>query len=212
MFNYFKTIELKYKYQLSKSKPIIVRFDGKNITKSTRYNLSKKNEFTSALISTTEQMVKHFSNCIAYIAIDEVNLIFKDPDEFFEHYTTNSDSLQYCLSMVQQEFLNIFWRMIPDIYFGVSIFNIPSDKVDSYIKYRKTSAFNVAVTYFAKRKFNKEQYQNKKQKDIINIIKEHRLYEEFCQYKEFVEGVLIDNKVIESKNKDYDSALFDDFS
>ena len=211
MFNYFKTIELKYKYQLSKSKPIVIRFDGKNITKSNQYDLSKKNDFTSALLSTTEQIVKRFNNCIGYVAIDEVNIIFTNPSEFFDYYTTNSDSLQYCLSMIQQDFLSIFWKHIPDIFFGVSIFNIPNEKVDSYIKYRKTSAYNVAVTYFAKRHFDKILYQNKKQKDILLLINNENMNKELYEYKHFTDGTIIDNKLICQKNKEYDSALFDDF-
>ncbi len=211
MFNYFKTIELKYKYQLSKSKPIVVRFDGKNITKSKQFDLSKKNEFTSALLSTTEQIVNRFDSCIAYVAIDEVNIIFTDPNDFFNYYTTNSDSLQYCLSMIQQDFLSIFWKHIPDIFFGVSIFNIPKEKVDSYIKYRKTSAYNVAVTYFAKRHFEKTLYQNKKQKEILSLIENSGITKQFYNYNHFTNGTIIDNKLMCQKNKEYDSALFDDF-
>lgn len=211
MFNYFKTIELKYKYQLSKSKPIVVRFDGKNITKSNQFDLSVKNKFTSALLSSTEQIVKKFSKCTAYVAIDEVNLIFEDAKEFFDYYTTNSDSLQYCLSMIQQDFLSTFWKLIPNVFFGVSIFNIPANKVNSYIKYRKTSAYNVAVTYFAKRHFKKEIYQNKKQNEILSTIKQSNMYQTFCNYNHFINGTIIDDSVMLKKDKDYDSALFDDF-
>ena len=208
-FNYFKTIELKYKYQLSKKKPIVIRFDGRNITKSNTYDLSKKNAFTSALLSATKIIVDKFENCIAYVAIDEVNFIFSDPKEFFDMYTDNSDSLQYCLSIFQQHFLNIFWKEVPDVFFGVSIFNIPNDKIDSYLSYRKSSAYNVAVTYFAKRNIPKERYKNKKQSDILDCIKELGKYNQFVAYTHFSQGTIFTKESIEQSDENDEFVIID---
>lgn len=202
-FNYFKTVELKYKYQLSKKNPIVVRFDGKNITKSKQYDISQKNQFSINLIETTKRIVKEFNHCIAYVAMDEVNFIFQEPKEFFDYYTDNSDSLQYCLSIFQQHFLSIFWKEMPNIFFGVSMFNIPKDKINSYIAYRKTSAYNVAITYFAKRHLEKSKYVNKKQVEILNEIKQKKLYSLFSAYKHFVEGTLINDEYFVKMEKDF---------
>ena len=57
--NYFGNLENKYDLKMNKKKPIVIFVDGKDITKSSKYNLmaENKNSFNDIF----EQTIKFFS-------------------------------------------------------------------------------------------------------------------------------------------------------
>ena len=212
-FNYFKKLEKKYFLELSNSKPVVIRFDGKNITKSQKYNLSFENAFTTALLKTTKKLVNRFDGCLAYVAMDEVSFIFKDLNILKNHYVKDTQSLQYFISMFQQEFVSIFWKHIPNIYFGVTIFCIPENKEKSYIAYRKSVCRNTSVVYFAKR--NKDYnipYRSKPIKEILTEIKNLHLDSELTRFPHFMNGTIVKNDFEENLEKQSkEPSVFDTF-
>lgn len=187
-FNYFFQVEKKYNYQLSKSKPIVLRLDGKNITKSKNIDFSSPNKFSETLINVATEIINEFEKCISYVALDEVSFIFTDPNEFYQAFADKTDSLQYCLSIFQQYFLQKFWSKYPDVLFGVSVFNIPKDKTESYLKYRKSLCFNNAVVYFAKKHKNLFKYKDRKVKEIYEEIMESKFKDIISLYPVFLYG------------------------
>lgn len=190
-FNYFKTIENKYRNQLSKNKPLVIRIDGKNITKSWKYDLFHENGFLNITEMIARNMIKYFNKCKIYVALDEINFIFEDPNVFFDRYE-DTDAL-YCSNIFLQDFVKIFWNYYPEVKFGISIFNIENDKINSYLKYRKSCCYNAAVYYYCKRNLPKDVYVNKKLSDIVKYLKENNLYQQLEDNKLFLNGKVIKN-------------------
>ena len=193
-YNYFKNIENKYKKQLSKQKPVVIRLDGRNVTKSGKYNFYSKNLFSAALESVGTYFVEHF-HCIVYIAMDEISFIFENPDDFFAIYEDNNTL--YCSNLFLLDFIKLFWTICPNEKFGVTIFNIEKNKIESYIKYRKSLCYNCAIHYYAKHNIQKQYYVNKKLAEIVDYLKENDLYKNIETKEEFLYGKL----VTKSENK-----------
>lgn len=188
-FNYFKTVENKYRTQLSRKKPLVVRLDGKNITKSRHYDLMHENGFLATTEMIANALLKIFPKCKIYIALDEINFIFTDPNVFFNRYE-DTDAM-YCANIFLQDFVKVFWNYYPEIKFGISVFNIDEDKIDSYIRYRKKCCYNAAIFYYAKRNLIKKNYVGKKLQEVVNFLQTENLYSDLEKNKTFLYGKLI---------------------
>lgn len=153
-FNYFKTIEDKYKSKISVNKPLVIRLDGKNICSNKSINLLDETEGSFSDI--LKKTCKHFSDkfsCIVYFATDEINMIFQNPKMLQMIY--KSIDTQKIVSLISQEVFNYFnknYNKYNPIYFDARCFNIPKWKVRSYIKYRRQFGKNVLTTYYAKQR------------------------------------------------------------
>ena len=58
--NYFRNIENKYSLKMNINNPIVIFIDGKDITKSLKYNLIAENK--DSFNDIFEQTIKYFSN------------------------------------------------------------------------------------------------------------------------------------------------------
>lgn len=153
-FNYFKTIEDKYKSKISVNKPVVIRLDGKHICSNKAINLLDETEGSFSDI--LKKTCKHFSDkfsCIIYFATDEINMIFQKPKMLQMMY--ESIDTQRIVSLISQEVFNYFNKNYDKdmtIYFDARCFNIPEWKVGSYIKYRRQCGKNVLTTYYSKQR------------------------------------------------------------
>lgn len=156
-FNYFKTIEDKYKSKISVNKPVVIRLDGRNICSNKTINLLDETEgsFSDILKKTCKHFSQEFS-CIVYFATDEINMIFQKPKVLRMMY--DSIDTQRIASLISQEVFNYFNTnynkdtYYNTIYFDARCFNIPEWKICSYIKYRRQCGKNVLTTYYAKQR------------------------------------------------------------
>lgn len=191
-FNYFKNIENKYRTQLSRKKPLIIRLDGHNVTKNPDMKFMGDNTFTKSLAKAGEDIIKVFNDCKVYVALDEISFIFTNPSEFFERY--DDCNTTDCSNLFLLDFVKLFWNYYYGTNFGVSIFNINSDKIESYIKYRQKSAYNTAIFYYAKRYIPKKYYVGKSLNDVVQYLKENDLLKNIEKDDVFLNGKLIQYK------------------
>ena len=151
-FNYFKTLEDKYKTRLSMKSPIIIRLDGKNICKNKEINMvdESENGFAYALKKTGLYLSRKFE-CIALVASDEINLIILDPNKLKRIY--GHLECQKTSSLIAQEVYFVFNSNFhqEQILFDARTFNIPENKINSYIIHRSQTAKNVYTIYYAKK-------------------------------------------------------------
>ena len=201
-FNFFKNIENRYKSKISVKKPLVIRFDGKGITKNPFINLldEKEGSFSDAL-KKTAKFISGKYRCISFISGDELNLVFENPLTLISYI--KSVDIQKINSLLTQELFYIFNKYInavKPIYFDCRCFNIPKDKIDSYLLYRVNSASNTAIQYFAKKNIDKELRHGKHLDFIINYLENNiPSYAERTVYQRegfiYIKG----NKIIPSK-------------
>ena len=170
-FNYFKMIEDKYKTRLSFKKPIIIRLDGKNITKNKEIDMLNEdlNEFAYALKETASYMSRKF-NCITLASSDEINIIINNPNLLYRIY--GSMECQKISSLIAQDVGFLFNSNYQGarVLFDARTFNIPNDKIKSYIVYRTQSARNLYTVYFAKKFLTPSERRKKKISEIEYIL------------------------------------------
>ena len=170
-FNYFKTIEDKYSCKVSLEKPIIIRLDGKDVTKNPSIDIlsTEKKSFSDALKFTAKYLSLKY-NCIVICSTDELSCIFLDGNEFKKRFKSNK--CQKSSSLLSQEVFLIFNKYYEKsiIFFDARAFNIPRDKIVSYIKYRVISAKNVNITYLSKKAFPYILRKNKKMIQLENML------------------------------------------
>jgi len=154
--SYFFQMQKKYNMRISTKLPLVVRFDGKQVTKNDDINLldDYKGSFFYSLRKTAEYFSNRY-NCFAILGSDEISFIILDPNIVIKDLepsdkTTHSQEL---IAMFSQYFFDYFnhFDVHRKIFWHGKCFSIPEGKIGSYLKYRSKIICNVLVTYFAKR-------------------------------------------------------------
>lgn len=154
--NYFYNIQKKYSMRLSLKEPLVIRLDGKNITKNNMIDLMNISSSKSFMYAMRES-VKHFTSkykCYSIYGSDEVSFIFIEPMKLMRDLDSDSDNhSNEIISLFSQYFFNYFNNFDKNkiVFFHAKCFSIPNEKVTSYIKYRSRVIENVMVTYFLKK-------------------------------------------------------------
>lgn len=211
--NYFNNIQKKYSMRVSRTEPLVIRLDGKDITKNKSINLldrESKNSFTNSL----ERTVKYFTekyNCFAIFGSDEVSFIFKNPKLILEDMTNDAcNSSNEIISGFSQYFFKYFNEFDKHkvVYWHGKCFSIPENKIKSYIKYRSKIIQNVMTTYFLVKKGKYD--GNEKLEKRINKCKSLADYSTFSNIENgvlYYNGARIDldkflnSDIIEETNK-----------
>ena len=168
---YFKKIEQNYRTQLNPHLPIIVRFDGKNVTKDhKRFHLLQPNGFTDAITSAAIHLAEH-GDCAIYSYLDEVSVIFLDAQDLFS--LTEDYDLLYSAVMILQIFKDYLPEDLKKVKFNVSVFNIPEDQCFNYILYRRHYCEEASLVYYAKEYFPKNFYHRKNRTELFGKLLRH---------------------------------------
>lgn len=171
-FNYFKLIEDKYKTRFSLKKPIVIRFDGKNVCKNPTINLLDESElqFSYSLNNTARSLSRKFK-ALCFSSTDELNIIILDTNILQKYYDTVE--CQKLSSFLAQEVFSMFNNLYvgDKVLFDARTFNIPENKIQSYISYRTGMAKNCYTNYYAKKILPARERVNMKLEALDNILK-----------------------------------------
>lgn len=154
--SYFFQLQKKYNMRVSTKHPLIIRFDGKNVTKDKTINLLDmyKGGFIEALKTTVWYFSKKY-HCYAILGSDEVSFIFTEPmliiEDLDSDKTNHSNEIIALFSQYFFDYFNKFYKE-QKIFWHGKCFSIPDGKINSYVKYRSRIIKNVMATYFLKRK------------------------------------------------------------
>lgn len=211
--NYFNNIQKKYSMRVSRTEPLVIRLDGKDVTKNKLIDLlDRKNE--NSFNNSLERTVKYFTekyNCFAIFGSDEVSFIFKNPKLILEDMTNDAcNSSNEIISGFSQYFFKYFNEFDKHkvVYWHGKCFSIPENKIKSYIKYRSKIIQNVMTTYFLVKKGKYD--GNEKLEKRINKCKSLADYSTFSDIENgvlYYNGARIDldkflnSDIIEETNK-----------
>lgn len=184
--DYFGNIRNKYNMRVSRSKPLVIDLDGKNVTTSVIFSLVDNSE--GGFLDIMEQTVKHFTaeyNCLAIFGVDEVSFIFENAESIIDKINKSKNfKSDEIISIFSQYFFEYFNKlnMKQTIYWHGKILSIPEQKIKSYILYKSQSILNVFTTYFLKKNMIKDAgHINLDEK--IKLCKENQYYKEIEQYE-----------------------------
>lgn len=171
-FSYFAMIEDKYSCKISLNKPIIIRLDGKDITKNKSLNIYDESigGFAYSLRITARE-ISILYNTLVIASTDEINVIFLDSDIFYDKF--KSFKCQKSSSLIAQDvslFFNNYFNG-SRVYFDARTFNVLEEKLISYFKFRTKSTKNVGITYISKRLFPYNERKNKKCIELELLLK-----------------------------------------
>lgn len=184
--SYFYNIQRKYSMRVSKTQPLVIRLDGKSVTRNKNIDLIDRdnaNSFSNAL----EKTVKYFSakyECYAIFGSDEVSFIFPNP--YIVVKDLDSDEVYYSneiISLFTQYFFDYFneFDNHKKVFWHGKCFSISDEKIKSYIKYRSKIIQNVMTTYFL---IKKGAYRG-----IDNLDNKIKKCKSFKDYKELLQDV-----------------------
>ena len=157
--SYFFQIQSKYSMRVSFKNPLVIRLDGKDVTKNKKYDLLNNYEgnFRNTLEITAEFFTKKYK-CLAILGSDEISFIFTDPlvvisDLDKEKWNTSNE----IISVFSQYFFDYFneHNKQSKVFWHGKCFSIRNEKINSYIKFRSSIIKNVMTTYFLS-KYNKK--------------------------------------------------------
>lgn len=171
--SYFKQIEQAQRFHLSDHSPIVIRLDGKDVTKNhKKYPLMRKNGFTESIMNAAKEITKD-CNCIYFAMLDEVNIIFHDPVQFIEREA--DDDQMYGAVMFLQCFLDKVKCAYPEVRFNISVFNIKAGTEQKYITYRREFCKVASIVYVAKEYLEKEEYSHRDVRAVLQVLREKHL-------------------------------------
>lgn len=172
--SYFFQIQSKYSMRVSFKNPLVIRLDGKDVTKNKKYDLLNNYEgnFRNTLEKTAEFFTKKYK-CLAMLGSDEISFIFTDPlvvisDLDKEKWNTSNE----IISVFSQYFFDYFneHNKQSKVFWHGKCFSIKNEKINSYIKFRSSVIKNVMTTYFLS-KYNIKMGKEKQEKREIECKK-----------------------------------------
>lgn len=172
--SYFFQIQSKYSMRMSFKNPLVIRLDGKDVTKNKKYDLLNNYEgnFRNTLEKTAEFFTKKYK-CLAILGSDEISFIFTDPlvvisDLDKEKWNTSNE----IISVFSQYFFDYFneHNKQSKVFWHGKCFSIRNEKINSYIKFRSSVIKNVMTTYFLS-KYNIKMGKEKQEKREIECKK-----------------------------------------
>lgn len=151
-YDYFFSIQNKYSMRVSKKEPLVIKLDGKNVTKNKNINLIDKfnGSFNDNLMKTVKYFTQNYK-CYAIFGSDEVSFIIPNVISFIEQI--GSDRANEIVALFSQSFFYYFNQINKNnlTFWHVKCFSIPKEKVMSYVKYHSRSIENVTVPYFLRK-------------------------------------------------------------
>lgn len=172
--SYFFQIQSKYSMRVSFKNPLVIRLDGKDVTKNKKYDLLNNYEgnFRNTLEKTAEFFTKKYK-CLAILGSDEISFIFTDPlvvisDLDKKKWNTSNE----IISVFSQYFFDYFneHNKQSKVFWHGKCFSIRNEKINSYIKFRSSIIKNVMTTYFLS-KYNIKMGKEKQEKREIECKK-----------------------------------------
>lgn len=172
--SYFFQIQSKYSMRVSFKNPLVIRLDGKDVTKNKKYDLLNNYEgnFRNTLEKTAEFFTRKYK-CLAILGSDEISFIFTDPlvvisDLDKEKWNTSNE----IISVFSQYFFDYFneHNKQSKVFWHGKCFSIKNEKINSYIKFRSSIIKNVMTTYFLS-KYNIKMGKEKQEKREIECKK-----------------------------------------
>lgn len=172
--SYFFQIQSKYSMRVSFKNPLVIRLDGKDVTKNKKYDLLNNYEgnFRNTLEKTAEFFTRKYK-CLAILGSDEISFIFTDPlvvisDLDKEKWNTSNE----IISVFSQYFFDYFNEHSKQskVFWHGKCFSIRNEKINSYIKFRSSIIKNVMTTYFLS-KYNIKMGKEKQEKREIECKK-----------------------------------------
>ena len=172
--SYFFQIQSKYSMRVSFKNPLVIRLDGKDVTKNKKYDLLNNYEgnFRNTLEKTAEFFTRKYK-CLAILGSDEISFIFTDPlvvisDLDKEKWNTSNE----IISVFSQYFFDYFneHNKQSKVFWHGKCFSIKNEKINSYIKFRSSVIKNVMTTYFLS-KYNIKMEKEKQEKREIECKK-----------------------------------------
>lgn len=172
--SYFFQIQSKYSMRVSFKNTLVIRLDGKDVTKNKKYDLLNNYEgnFRNTLEKTAEFFTKKYK-CLAILGSDEISFIFTDPlvvisDLDKEKWNTSNE----IISVFSQYFFDYFneHNKQSKVFWHGKCFSIRNEKINSYIKFRSSIIKNVMTTYFLS-KYNIKMGKEKQEKREIECKK-----------------------------------------
>lgn len=170
--------------------PLIIYMDGKHITNNHKdYNLFKVPNFTNHLIESAERICKKLHlEAELYAGIDELTVIIRDPYPLKK--LDVGDNANYIDLIFIQHFIKDFGIKYPEVVFKSTIFNIQTQDIPRYLRYRKEICLSGALWYLAKEHLSKKEYRDLTENtDMENLLKDKGLWEEFDNNKQLREGI-----------------------
>lgn len=172
--SYFFQIQSKYSMRVSFKNPLVIRLDGKDVTKNKKYDLL--NNYEGNFRNTLEKAAEFFTRkykCLAILGSDEISFIFTDPlvvisDLDKEKWNTSNE----IISVFSQYFFDYFneHNKQSKVFWHGKCFSIRNEKINSYIKFRSSIIKNVMTTYFLS-KYNIKMGKEKQEKREIECKK-----------------------------------------
>lgn len=173
-----KNYENRYRVELTRRTPVILRLDGKAFHTVTRNSDKPFDEYFHYSMTTTALYLCNeiMGAKLAYVQSDEISILMTDYDRlateaWFDYNLQKIVSVSASIAGVI--FTRTFFRedsMEYAAFFDARAFNLPRDEVANYFVWRQKDWIRNSVSMLAQANFSHKELQNKKQADMHEML------------------------------------------
>lgn len=178
--------------RLDPNKAAVIFMDCRDVTKNHRiYKLMTDDPVYKTMADSALKVADELQlDCTIYSGIDETSVILTNIPQLKDAFQMD-DCSDYVLALYMQYFLKYFWHRYPDVFVKNTIFNIPFNKTERYINYRRSVCRTVSCFYLAKEKLNPELYKDIDfaEQPIRDLLKKHNLFDSLQKNDAFYNGI-----------------------
>lgn len=164
--------EDRFRFKLLRKTPVIMRLDGKAFHLLTK-NMKKPfdDEFRFAMEETAKELLRSISGAkCCFVQSDEISVLISDLDRnttqaWFDYNIQKLCSVASAIASVK------FQRYYNGV-FDCRVFNVPEAEVKSYFIWRQLDWERNSVQMFARSLFSDKELQDKKNPEMIEMMKE----------------------------------------
>jgi len=167
--------ENRYRFQLTRRTPVIIRLDGKAFHTFTK-GLEKPFDLTlhRTMVETTKFLIEQIQGAkLGYTQSDEISILVTDYDYFeteawFDYNIQKLTSVSSSLATGMFNFVSPFDKIG---YFDSRVFNIPKEEVMNYFLWRFQDWRRNSIQLLGQSLFSHKELHKKNQHEIIEMCK-----------------------------------------
>ena len=165
--------EDRYRFQLTRRTPVIIRIDGKAFHTYTKgLNKPFDENLIEDMQKTTEFLCKNIQGAkLGYTQSDEISILLVDydtltTDGWFDYNVQKIVSVSASITTAIFNRLRVLRGKDNLAYFDSRVFNIPVDEVSNYFLARQKDAVRNSISMLAQSLYSHKQLENKNMSDM----------------------------------------------
>lgn len=178
--------KIKYCRHINPDSAYCIFLDGKDAVKHHDQDMMSDTGYAYRLMCVARLLLNKYNvECHLFSIMDEILFLFPSGKDLMEVF--GEDTEDCILSLVVAEFSMLSRSYNTGLVKGIC-YPVEKKDISKTVEFRRVCGFACALEYFAKEKLAAHNYRNKSEEQLIQVLKEKKLYDDFLSLGSFHSG------------------------